>query len=310
MSTVAERWPDPFAGLPARALVTEVAPRDGLQSLDAFVPTDLKVELVNRLATLGLECVEATSFVSPSAVSQMRDAEEVMRRIDRGAGTRIMVLAPNADGVRRALESGPDVVNFVVSASDAHSLANARMSVLEAQAELVASLTMAREASVPVRLSVATAFGCPFEGAVDAGRVEQIARHGVEHGVAEVCLADTIGVANPRQVFRLCRSLLEAVGDVPLAAHLHNSRGSGAANLLAALQAGVERFDASVGGVGGCPFAPGASGNVCTEDMVGMLADMGIDTGVDLDGLIDTARFMGRELAIDLPGQMAQVGRR
>lgn len=297
----------PYAGLPRRVDVVEVGPRDGLQNIETFVPTDVKVELVNRLLRAGFAWVEVTSFVHPAAVAQMSDAEEVMRRIRSSGGGR-MVLVPNARGAERALACGPDRLNFVLSASESQNEANLRQSIDRSQRELEETVRMAGSARVPVRLTISTAFGCPFEGAVDPQRVRDIARHGADLGTDEVCLADTTGMANPRQVFELVGRVTEDLSETPVAVHLHNTRGAGAANLVAGLQAGARAFDGAVGGLGGCPFAPGASGNICTEDMVHMLEEMGIETGIDLDAVLETALWL--EAAIDRPlaGQVIRAG--
>lgn len=287
--------------------VVEVGPRDGFQNLDVFVPTDAKVAIVDRLLPLGFDRVEVTSFVHPDAVPQMRDADAVVERLAPG-GARRMALVPNRRGVERALDHGLDMLNFVISASETHNRANLNASVAESSAELERAVALSHGADTPMRLTIATSFGCPYEGFVDPDRVLDLARRGAELGVAEICLGDTTGMANPLSVFRLFTRLHDALPGLDTAVHLHNTRGSGSANLLAAMQAGVGVFDGSVGGMGGCPFAPGATGNVCTEDMVNMLQEMDVETGVDLDGLIAAARYVGEVLDVDLPGQVIKAG--
>lgn len=294
-------------GLPQRVRVVEVGPRDGLQNLDRFVPTNVKIALINRLARLGFDRVEAVSFVHPRAVPQMRDAETIMDSVERGHA-RLVGLVPNAHGTRRALACRMDALNFVVSASESFNQANLRLPIAASMASLAESIALSLAAGVPMRLTISTAFGCPYEGFVDPEAVLAIADAGAALGCHEICLGDTTGMANPRQVFHLFRALRDRIGAAEPAVHLHNTRGSGAANLVAALQAGVTVFDASIGGLGGCPYAPGATGNVCTEDMVHMLQEMGIETGIDLAALIDTARRVERNLGVDLPGQVMRAG--
>ncbi len=298
------RWD---ALLPDRARVVEVGPRDGLQNLDAMVPTETKVALINQLVGLGFERIEAVAFVHPRAVPQMRDAEAVMHAVRRHP-VQFMALVPNRRGVLRALACEVDMLNFVTSASESFNQANLNQSIAASLAALAESIEPARAAGVPMRLTISTAFGCPYEGEVDAARVIDIAGRGVALGCGEICLGDTTGMANPRQVYHLFRAVRQVLpGDVELAVHLHNTRGTGAANLMAALQAGVTIFDASIGGLGGCPYAPGATGNVATEDMVAMLHEMGVTTGVDLARLIQVAQGTERLLGVHLPGQMIRA---
>jgi len=293
--------------LPARVRVVEVGPRDGLQNIDRFIPTEVKIALINRLVTLGFDRIEAVAFVHPRAVPQMRDAEEIMRAVDRH-GARFMALVPNRRGTERALACGLDILNFVVSATESFNRANLNQSIAASLASLADSIPLALAASVPMRLTISTSFGCPYEGHVDPAQVIDIARRGAELGCREVCLGDTTGMANPRQVYHLFRELRRTLPEVEPAVHLHNTRGAGAANLVAALQAGVTVFDASIGGLGGCPYAPGATGNVATEDMVHMLHEMGVETGIDLVRLLDTARVLEGTLGVPLPGQVIRAG--
>jgi hydroxymethylglutaryl-CoA lyase len=295
------------AALPKRVRLVEVGPRDGLQNIDRFVSTEVKISLIDRLSSLGFDRIEAVSFVHPSAVPQMRDAEAIMRQVQRGQ-TRLMGLVPNARGTERALAAGLDELNFVVSATESFNQANLRQSIASSLASLAESMAMAGPAGMPMRMTISTAFGCPYEGHVSAEQVLAIAERGAELGCHEICLGDTTGMANPRQVFRLFGRMAKDLPGIEPAVHLHNTRGSGAANLIAALQAGVEVFDASIGGLGGCPYAPGATGNVCSEDMVHMLQEMAIETGIDLERLIDTARRVESVLGLQLPGQVMRAG--
>lgn len=308
-------WPGPAvdaAGswverLPASVRVYEVGPRDGLQNIDHFVPTDVKIALIDALSGLGYDRIEAVSFVHPRVVPQVADAEAVMAGVTRGAA-RLVGLVPNARGVERALAAGVDETNFVLSASESQNRSNLNQSISESQAQFEDSIRLTREAGLPMRLTISTSFGCPFEGYVPPERVLDIARHGADAGAAEICLGDTTGMANPAQVYRLFLALTDALPELPVAVHLHDTRGAGSANLLAALQAGVTRFDASMGGLGGCPFAPGATGNIGTEDSAHMLETMGVSTGLDLDGLIDVARRFEPRIGVRLPGQVLRAG--
>jgi hydroxymethylglutaryl-CoA lyase len=300
--------PPTFApGMPARVRFVEVGPRDGFQNLDDFVPTADKIALVNRLVGLGFERVEVTSFVHPRAVPQLRDAEEVLAAARRD-GARLMVLVPNRRGAERALVGRPDMLNFVLSASESHNRANLNRTVAESLSDLDDTLRLAAEAGLPLRLTIATSFGCPYEGEVHPDAVLALARRGAAAGAAEVCLGDTTGMADPRQVFALFTRLGQELPGVTPAVHLHNTRGSGAANLLAALAAGVDVVDGSVGGLGGCPYAPGATGNVCSEDMVHLLEAMGIATGVHLTDLVAVAVDLERQLGTRLSGQVMRAG--
>ncbi len=296
-------WPP----LPESVRVVEVGPRDGLQNIDHTVSTDVKVEMIDRLSTLGFDRVEAVAFVHPRIVPQMADAEAVMKRVSR-SGAPLVGLVPNERGVERALACDLDELNFVLSASESQNQANLNQSIEESLLQLERSMSIAVRASVPMRVTISTAFGCPFEGHVPVERVLDIAQRVAEIGASEICLGDTTGMANPRQVY----DTFALLGDLglarQLAVHLHNTRGTGAANLLAALQAGVRVFDSSMGGLGGCPFAPGATGNVSSEDMIHMLNTVGVATGVDLARLVDVARALEPKIGVRLPGQVMRAG--
>ena len=294
--------------LPKRVRVVEVGPRDGLQNLGDPVPTAAKIALVDRLSALGFDRIEAVAFVSPRAVPQMADAAAVMAGIRRHPAARYVALVPNRTGTARALDAGVDMLNFVCSASESFNQANLNQSIQASLGALAESMPLARAAGRPMRLTLSTSFGCPYEGYVDPARVLDIARRAADLGCDEICLGDTTGMADPRQVYQLFSDLAAAVPEVPPAVHLHNTRGSGAANLLAALAAGVSVVDGSVGGLGGCPYAPGATGNVCSEDMVHLLEAMGVATGVRLPELVDLALDIERRLGLNLPGQVMRAG--
>ncbi|MCC7020786.1 MAG: hydroxymethylglutaryl-CoA lyase [Ardenticatenales bacterium] len=294
--------------LPTHVEVFEVGPRDGLQNIASVVPAAVKIDLINRLCTLGFRRIEAVSFVHPHAVPQMADAEAVMAGIDKGTA-QIVGLVPNVRGVERALACGGiDALNFVLSATESQNQRNLRQSIAESLDALGESAALARSAGLPLRATISTAFGCPFEGYVPPERVLDIAERCAALGAGEICLGDTTGMAVPTQVYRLFRALALRVPALPLAVHLHNTRGSGAANLMAALHAGVAIADASIGGLGGCPFAPGATGNICSEDTVHMLSGVGISTGIDLEGLIVAARAFEPRIGVHLPGQVMRAG--
>jgi len=296
--------------LPAAVLVTDVGPRDGFQSEPIFIPTEQKVAVIEALAAAGVRRIEATSFVHPRAVPQMRDAEAVMARLARRPGVRYTALVPNVRGAERALAARADELNMVVASTESMNRANVNMSVAESIAACGEVVRLAEAAGVPVACAVSTSFGCPYEGAVPPERVLDIVAGLVDVGVAEVSLADTIGVANPRQVAALVAAVRARWPALPLGLHFHDTRGLGLANVLAGLQAGVTRFDASVGGIGACPFAPGATGNICTEDLVYLLHEMGIATGIDLAALIEVARLVREVVGHDLPSHMLRAGPR
>ena len=292
-----------------RLVVQEVAPRDGLQIEPTWVPTDDKVVLIDALSRAGFSRIEAGSFVSPKAIPALRDGHEVFARIRRQPGVIYVALIPNVKGAQRAVEAGADELNLVMSASRSHNLANMRMSCGQSLAGFAEIATLVDGARASLNGTVATAFGCPFEGAVEEDRVVAIVDRYLELGMGGITLADTTGMANPRQVARLVRRVLDRLPAAALTLHFHNTRGLGLANVLAAYEAGARRFDAALGGLGGCPFAPGASGNICTEDLVNMCEEMGIPTGIDLDRLISLSRGLPALLGHDIPGQVAKAGR-
>ncbi len=294
--------PDPI-------VIQEVALCDGLQIEPAWVPTEEKVRLADALSGFGFSRIELSSFVSPLAVPALRDAEEVFARVRRASGCIYVALVPNLRGAQRALAAGADELNLVMSSSDTHNRANMGMDAgtsFRAFAEIV---PRALDSGVGLNGTVSTAFGCPFEGPQDEDRVLALVERYRALGVRGVTLADTTGMANPRQVEALVERVLSLVPAEDLTLHFHNTRGMGLANLLAAYEAGARRFDAALGGLGGCPFAPGASGNICTEDVVNMCHDMGLTTGLDLPGLIGLSRILPALLGHDTPGQVAKAGR-
>ncbi|AWN35271.1 hydroxymethylglutaryl-CoA lyase [Methylobacterium radiodurans] len=290
-------------------VVQEVATRDGFQIEPVFVETAEKIRLIDALAAAGFSRIEVSSFVSPKAVPALSDAAEVFAGIARRPGTIYVALVPNPKGAERALQARVDEINLVASVSETHNRANMGMTPEASIEGFGRIMETVRGSGVSVNATVATAFGCPFEGDQPADKVlAQVERYRAL-GVDGVTLADTTGMANPRQVAGLVERVLPALGADRLTLHFHNTRGLGLANVLAAYQAGARRFDAALGGLGGCPFAPGATGNICTEDLVSMAHEMGLATGLDLDALLALARDLPRLVGHDVPGQVARAGR-
>ena len=295
-------------GASSRIFFNEVVTRDGFQNEPAFVPTDDKVALVDALSECGYAKIEVTAFVSPKAIPMLRDAEEVMGRICRAPGVEYTVLVPNQRGAERALESRADELNLVMSTSETHNLANLRMPREKSFAAL-AEVIRAVDGRTPVNVSLSTCFGCPMDGEVPQDEVLRWADRFAELGVRGLTVCDTTGMAHPAQVSRMAEALQRRFGQLQLTLHFHNTRGMGLANMLAAVQAGIVRFDGSLGGLGGCPYAPGASGNVTSEDAIHMLQAMGYATGIDLPRLLAVARDLPRLVGHEVPGQVAKAGR-
>ncbi len=294
--------------IPSRVTVVEVGLRDGLQIVPGFLPTERKLQLVDALIAAGLHEIEVTSFVHPKAVPQLADAEALVAALPQNLDVHYWALVPNEKGAERAAECKLYGVSFVLSASESHNQANVRMSVAESLARLPRMIEIARSAKLKIRAGLATAFGCPFEGDVPVSRVVEVVSKIAALGINHLSLADTTGMADPRQVSDLLQKLQSAFPKLTFSVHFHNTRGAGMANVIAALEEGISTFDSSVGGVGGCPFAPGATGNVCTEDMVHMFQRMGIETGIDVNRLLDAARLSQRLLGFELPGQVMKAG--
>jgi len=296
-----------------RLYINDVAVRDGFQIEKRFVATATKIELVNQLARTGLHKIEATSFVSPRAVPALADAREVLAAIDRVPGVTYVALVPNLRGVHDAASapSKPDELNGVVSASETHNRANINRTHEQSIAELAPMVRAAHEAGMKITMSLSTTFGCPFEGRVSEEVVLEFVGRFRDAGFDGISLADTTGMANPRQVRELVSRVLERYpppDETYYTLHFHNTRGMGLANVVAGIESGVRSFDGSVSGLGGCPFAPGATGNICTEDLVNMLEDMGYDTRVDLAKLLAVARRIPAIVGHDVPGQVMKAG--
>lgn len=296
-----------------RLYINDVAVRDGFQIEKHFIPTATKVEVIDQLSRTGLHKIEVTSFVSPKAVPALADANEVLAAIERVPGVVYVALVPNIRGVQNAAATAkkPDEVNGVMSASETHNRANINRTHEQSLAELPTMAKVAHEAGMKISMSLSTTFGCPFEGHVAEDVVMRFVEAYRNAGVDAISLADTTGMANPRQVHDLTRKVLErfpAPDETFYTLHFHNTRGMGLANVVAGIEAGVRSFDGSISGLGGCPFAPGATGNICTEDMVNMLEDMGYDTRVDLAKLIAVARRIPAVVGHDVPGQVMKAG--
>lgn len=294
--------------LPARVTICEVGPRDGFQIEPEWIPTEQKIEAVDLLSAAGLPRIEVTSFVHPKVVPQLRDAEAVMAGIRRRPATRYAALVPNDKGAARAVDAGVDELHTVVSASESHNLANVNMTIAASIEKLQAVMRVAERARVPVGCGISTSFGCPFEGEVPVARLADVVRRLVDIGARAITLGDTTGMANPQQVQQVLQHLMPTFPGVEWILHTHDTRAMAIPNILAAMECGVSSFDASVGGLGGCPFAPGASGNVCTEDLVHCLHAMGVQTGVDLERLIAAARRVQDIVGRPLPGQIIKAG--
>jgi hydroxymethylglutaryl-CoA lyase len=298
-------------GCPGRAVrVVEVGPRDGLQNERLPLGTAEKIAFIDRLSDAGLHAIEVTAFVSPRRVPQMADAVEVARAIARRPGATYSALVPNMTGLDRARESGIDDVAIFAAASETFSRKNINRGIDESLAAYAEVVDAAREAGMRVRGYLSTCFGCPYEGPVPPGRVASLAGRLLEMGVYEVVLSDTIGIAHPGQVRSVLGIVAERVPIARVALHMHDTRGTGLANVLAALERGVSTFDASAGGLGGCPYAPGAAGNLATEDLVYMLDGLGLPTGVDLAGVVAASAFIESRLDHPLPSKVYQAERR
>jgi hydroxymethylglutaryl-CoA lyase len=295
-----------MTSLPSTATLREVGLRDGIQSLGAFISTEHKIELLEALGETGLSRLEATSFVSPRHVPQMADAEEVLRRVRRVPGVRYEALVPNVRGAERAIGVGVDALVFVTAASDAFNEKNVHMTV---EASLGVAEQVCQLAAMPVVAGIATSFGCPYSGDVPVERLLWVAGRLADMGIVEIGLADTTGMANPLQVERTVSAVLDRYADrATFSLHFHNTRGMGLANAVAGLRAGITVFDASLGGIGGCPFAPRATGNISTEDTVHLFEEMGVSTGIDLERLIQVAQRAQVILGFELPGQVMKAG--
>jgi len=289
--------------------IREVGPRDGLQNEDP-VPVEAKVRLLDALSRTGVGRIEAVSFVHPKAIPQMADADEVWKRAVKAPNVRYSALIPNSRGAQRAIDAGFSEIEVVVSASDTHNRKNLNRSTDESLDDIAALIPLLHDAGASAEVIVATSFGCPYEGDIDPARVAGIVDRVMADGADRIAFGDTTGMATPRRVRELVTAVRDRQPDAPVLLHFHNTRGTGLANILTALELGITEFDASVGGLGGCPYAPGASGNVATEEVVHMLHDMGIETGVDLEAMIEAAELAEELVGRQLPSGVLRAGPR
>lgn len=287
--------------------IYEVGPRDGLQNESQFVPTEAKIELINRLSGAGLKWIEASSFVNPKWIPQLADADAVLAGIRRGSGVTYSALVPNQRGLERALQAGLREIAVFLSASETHNRKNINNTIAQTLELLADVVKQALAANIRVRGYVSTVFGCPYEGEVSIDSTLKVTEALFAMGVYEVSIGDTIGVATPKQVHEVFRVLVKAFTADRLAAHFHDTRGTGLANVVAALEEGIRTFDSSLGGLGGCPYAPGASGNIATEELVYMLNGMGYHTGIDLQKLAEAGLYIQQVLGRELPSKVLKA---
>jgi len=296
-----------FDSLPKRVTVVEVGPRDGLQNERALIPTDVKVRFVDALSDAGLPAIEVTSFVNPKAIPQLADAEDVLSAITRKPGVRYPVLVPNERGFERALAAGAHEIAVFTAASETFNKHNINATIAESIERFKPVVVGAKKHEMRVRGYVSTCFGCPYEGPIKPAAVLDVVTKLFTLGIDEVSIGDTIGIATPRQVAELCTLLLKKIDPGRLALHLHDTRGTALANVVAGLQSGVAIFDSSAGGLGGCPYAPGAAGNLATEDLIYMLDGMGIETGVSLDKVVRASALLASQLDHPLTSKYYQA---
>ncbi|MCI2061531.1 MAG: hydroxymethylglutaryl-CoA lyase [Eubacteriaceae bacterium] len=287
----------------------EVGPRDGFQNIKKFIPTDIKIDIIKKIIASGVKEIELTSFVHPKAIPQMADAADVVKAVlaDAEDDNGFIALIPNKKGAENALKAGIRTVSCVISVSESHNRANVSRTREESKKELKDLIKSYPELNV--RLDLATTFGCSIEGAISEDEVMRMAAEGLEMGVCELVLCDTIGIADPKQVCRISRRVLDMAGDIPVALHLHDTRGIGTANVLAGYQAGITRFEASIGGLGGCPFAPGAAGNTAMEDLLNMFDSMGVKTGIDFGDYYEAIEIVKSNIKEDLTGHMGHLSK-
>lgn len=297
---------------PSFVRIREVGPRDGIQSEKAHISTDHKARLIEALAAAGLKYIEVVSFVSPKAVPQMADARDVWERVkaNRSEGVFYSALVPNAKGAEIAVEAGVDGLQVFLAASDGYNLKNVGKTVDESFADVAAVVKVASAASLPVEGTISSSFGDPYEGDVAVARVIDVSRRMTDLGIAAISYGDTTGMATPRGVREVVEEVRAELPDVDINMHFHDTRGTGLANVVAALGLGIDYFDASIGGMGGSPFASGSTGNIATEDVVHMLTDMGIDSGVDMDKLLEAGRVAQSLIDVELPSKVLKAGPR
>jgi hydroxymethylglutaryl-CoA lyase len=296
--------------VPRQVRIREVGPRDGIQSEPEAVSTADKIALIDALSKTGLRFIEAVSFVSPKAIPQMADAREVWNGINRNPDVFYSALVPNRRGAEIATECGVDGLQVFIAATDSYNLRNVGRTVADSLANVTEVVEAGRDAGIPVEGTVSTAFGCPYEGDVPPARVVEVSGWLAERGIDVISYGDTTGMGTPRRVREVIGALQKELPHLTLNMHFHDTRGTGLANVVTALDMGVEYFDASVGGMGGSPYAEGATGNIATEDLVHMLIDMEIETGVDIDALLDAARVAQKLIGAELPSKLLKAGPR
>ncbi|MED1467194.1 hydroxymethylglutaryl-CoA lyase [Bacillus salipaludis] len=294
--------------LPSKVVICEVAPRDGFQAEKTWIPTEKKIAIIKKLATTGIQSMEITSFVHPKAIPQLMDAEEVVRQSQELTGIKFRALVPNAKGAQRAIDAGIKKLKLMLSATDSHSLSNANCLTKEAMEGFAPIIELAEKHDVKVGGSISVAFGCSFEGKVPINRLSDIVERYIGYGIEEISLADSTGMANPRQVYQTVGQLRNKFPEMTFTMHLHNTRGMAIANAVAAMQQGIVHFDSSITGLGGCPYAPGATGNVATEDLVHTMSEMGIETGIDLGTILNVAKEVKQIIGHDGGSYMLQAG--
>jgi hydroxymethylglutaryl-CoA lyase len=292
-----------------RLYIQEVVTRDGFQAESSFIPSADKIALINRLSQAGYAKIEVTSFTSPKAIPMLADAEEVMSKIERGPGVVYTVLIPNLKGAERALRVGVDEFNLVMSVSEAHNQSNLRMTRADSATALGDVIRLAHDAKVAVNVSLSTSFGCPMSGMTPLSELMHWIDHFVNEGVRGISICDTTGMANPQHVKEVCEQAQSKYPAMEWTLHFHNTRGMGLANALAAVEVGINRFDSSLGGLGGCPYAPGATGNVCTEELVHMFDLMGYNTNMNLDLLLECSAQLRDLVGRTLPSQLLLAGK-
>ena len=294
--------------LPSKVVICEVAPRDGFQSEREWIPTEDKISIIKKLASTGIQSMEITSFVHPKAIPQLKDAEEVVRQSQELSNIKFRALVPNVRGAQRAIDVGIKKFKLMLSATDSHSISNANCLTEEAMNGFSPIIELADKHGAKVGGSISVAFGCPYEGKVPLDRINRIVERYISMGIEEISLADSTGVANPRQVYETLGELKENFPKMIFSMHLHNTRGMALANSVAALQQGITRFDSSIAGLGGCPYLPGATGNIATEDLVHAFSEMGIETGINLDTLINVAKDVKQTIGHDGGSYILQAG--
>lgn len=272
--------------------IAEVCPRDGFQSLSEIIPTEDKIEIINQLMDCGYKQIEVTSFVHPKAIPQLKDAADVLRGINRKKDVKLRALVPNLRGLERAIDAGVDKVKLMLSATDSHSISNANCKTFEAMKAFEPLLSCAHNASLTVAGSISVIFGCPYEGEVSIERISEICQRYIDLGIYDLSLADTTGMANSIKIKRIVGEIMERFPELKFSLHLHNTRGMAFANAVAGIDVGIEDFDSSIAGLGGCPYAPNASGNIASEDLIHGFEEMGIHTGINLDKVIEIGKVL------------------